>query len=74
METIINVMYLIVTRTFPPELVGMQNLMWCLAKEISKNFMILLILSFVKGVSESKRGLIKLSTFIDAPASPDLNE
>ena len=33
-------MYLIVTRTFPPELGGMQSLMWGLAKEMSKNFMV----------------------------------
>ena len=33
-------MYLIVTRAFPPELGGMQNLMWGLTKEMSKNFMI----------------------------------
>ena len=33
-------MYLIVTRTFPPELGGMQSLMWGFAKEMSKNFMI----------------------------------
>ncbi len=33
-------MYLIVTRSFPPELGGMQSLMWGLAKEFSKNFMI----------------------------------
>ena len=33
-------MYLIVTRAFPPELGGMQSLMWGLTKEISKNFMI----------------------------------
>ena len=33
-------MYLIVTRSFPPELGGMQTLMWGLAKEMSKNFMI----------------------------------
>ena len=32
-------MYLIVTRSFPPEVGGMQNLMWGLAKEMSKNFM-----------------------------------
>ncbi len=29
-------MYLIVTRTFPPELGGMQNLMWGLARSLSK--------------------------------------
>ena len=33
-------MYLIITRAFPPELGGMQSLMWGLSKEMSKNFMI----------------------------------
>ena len=33
-------MYLIVTKTFPPEIGGMQNLMWGLSNELSKNFMI----------------------------------
>ena len=33
-------MYLIVTRAFPPELGGMQSLMWGLSREMSKNFMI----------------------------------
>ncbi len=33
-------MYLVVTRTFPPEIGGMQNLMWGLTKELSKNYMI----------------------------------
>ena len=33
-------MYLIVTRSFPPEIGGMQNLMWGLTNELSKNFMI----------------------------------
>ena len=33
-------MYLIVTKAFPPELGGMQSLMWGLTKEMSKNFMI----------------------------------
>ena len=33
-------MYLIVTRSFPPEIGGMQNLMWGLTKELSKNFML----------------------------------
>ena len=33
-------MYLIVTRSFPPEVGGMQSLMWGLARELSKNFMI----------------------------------
>ena len=33
-------MFLITTRSFPPELGGMQSLMWGLAQEMSKNFMI----------------------------------
>ena len=33
-------MYLIATRSFPPEVGGMQSLMWGLVKEMSKNFMI----------------------------------
>ena len=33
-------MYLIITRSFPPEIGGMQNLMWGLSKELSKNYMI----------------------------------
>ena len=33
-------MYLIVTKAYPPELGGMQSLMWGLSKEMSKNFMI----------------------------------
>ena len=33
-------MYIIATRSFPPEVGGMQSLMWGLSKEMSKNFMI----------------------------------
>ena len=33
-------MYLIVTRSFPPEYGGMQSLMWGLANEMSKNYLI----------------------------------
>ena len=33
-------MYLVVTRSFPPEIGGMQNLMWGLTSELSKNYMI----------------------------------
>ena len=29
-------MYLVVTRTFPPEVGGMQNLLWGLARSLSK--------------------------------------
>ena len=39
-------MYLIVTRSFPPELGGMQSLMWGLTKEMSKNFMIKVFADF----------------------------
>ena len=33
-------MYLIVTRSFPPEIGGMQNLMWGLTNELSKSYMV----------------------------------
>jgi phosphatidyl-myo-inositol dimannoside synthase len=33
-------MYVIVTRSFPPELGGMQNLMWGLTNELSKHYML----------------------------------
>ena len=33
-------MYLLVTRSFPPEVGGMQNLMWGLTKELSKHYML----------------------------------
>jgi phosphatidylinositol alpha-1,6-mannosyltransferase len=33
-------MYLIVTKNFPPEIGGMQNLMWGLVNELSKNYML----------------------------------
>ena len=39
-------MYLIVTRSFPPELGGMQSLMWGLSRELSKNFMIKVFADF----------------------------
>ena len=42
-------MYLIVTRSFPPELGGMQNLMWGLSRELSKNFMIKVFADYVEG-------------------------
>jgi len=32
--------FLVVTRSFPPEIGGMQNLMWGLTNELSKNYMI----------------------------------
>ena len=41
-------MYLIVTRSFPPELGGMQSLMWGLARELSKNFMIKVFADYVE--------------------------
>ena len=33
-------MYLIITRSYPPEVGGMQNLIWGLTNELSKNYMI----------------------------------
>ena len=41
-------MYLIVTRSFPPEIGGMQNLMWGLSRELSKNFMIKVFADYVE--------------------------
>ena len=42
-------MYLIVTRSFPPELGGMQSLMWGLSRELSKNFMIKVFADHIEG-------------------------
>ena len=42
-------MYLIVTRSFPPELGGMQSLMWGLSRELSKNYMIKVFADYIKG-------------------------
>ena len=42
-------MYLIVTRSFPPEIGGMQNLMWGLTNELSKNFMIKVFAEYYDG-------------------------
>ena len=39
-------MHLIVTKTFPPEVGGMQNLMWGLANELSKHHMIKVFADF----------------------------
>ena len=40
-------MYLIVTRSFPPEVGGMQSLMWGLSRELSKNFMIKVFADYI---------------------------
>ena len=45
-------MYLIVTRSFPPELGGMQSLMWGLARELSKNFMIKVFADYIENYKE----------------------
>ena len=42
-------MYLVVSRSFPPELGGMQNLMWGLSRELSKNFMIKVFADYIEG-------------------------
>ena len=41
-------MHIIITRSFPPEIGGMQNLMWGLARELSKNFMIKVFADYYK--------------------------
>ena len=41
-------MYLIVTRSFPPELGGMQSLIWGLSRELSKNFMIKVFADYIE--------------------------
>ncbi len=45
-------MYLIVTRSFPPELGGMQSLMWGLTRELSKNFMIKVFADYIENHKE----------------------
>ena len=45
-------MYLIVTRAFPPEVGGMQNLMWGLAKSLSKINLIKVFADYNKGHEE----------------------
>ncbi len=42
-------MYLIVTRSFPPEVGGMQSLMWGLSRELSKNYMIKVFANYIDG-------------------------
>ena len=39
-------MYLVITRSFPPEIGGMQNLMWGLTKELSKHYMLKVFADF----------------------------
>ena len=45
-------MYLIVTRSFPPEVGGMQNLVWGLTKSISKFFMVKVFADFHENSKE----------------------
>ena len=45
-------MYLIVTRSFPPEVGGMQSLMWGLSRELSKHFMIKVFADYIEGHKE----------------------
>ena len=42
-------MYLIVTRSFPPEVGGMQNHLWGFSNELSKNFMIKVFADYIQG-------------------------
>ena len=50
-------MYLIATRSFPPELGGMQSLMWGLTKELSKNFMIKVFADYEENHKEFDNGV-----------------
>ena len=45
-------MYIVVTRTFPPEVGGMQNLMWGLARSLSKLNLIKVFADFNEGHEE----------------------
>ena len=45
-------MYLIVTRSFPPEVGGMQNHLWGFSKELSKNFMIKVFADYTENHKE----------------------
>ena len=45
-------MYIIITRTFPPEVGGMQNLMWGLAKSLSKLNLIKVFADYKEGHEE----------------------
>ena len=42
-------MYLIVTRSFPPEVGGMQNHLWGFSRELSKNFMVKVFADYIEG-------------------------
>ena len=42
-------MYLVVTRSYPPEVGGMQNLMWGLTKELSKYNLIKVFADYGEG-------------------------
>jgi len=45
-------MYLVVSRSFPPEHGGMQSLMWGLSRELAKNFMIKVFADHIEGHKE----------------------
>ncbi len=45
-------MFLIATKSFPPELGGMQSLMWGLTKELSKNYLIKVFADYHKNHKE----------------------
>ena len=52
-------MYLIVTRSFPPEVGGMQNLMGGLTKSLSKHYMVKVFTDF----NENSKSFDNLSSF-----------
>jgi len=62
-------MYLIVTRTFPPEVGGMQNLMWGLARSLSKINLIKVIADYKEGHEEFDN-----SVSFELPRDPNLKD
>ena len=56
-------MYLVVTRTFPPEVGGMQNLMWGLARSLSK-------INLIKVFADYNDGHEEFDKSVSFPRSP----
>ena len=48
-------MFLIVTRSFPPDIGGMQNLIWGLTNELSKHYMLKVFADFQEKSKGSKQ-------------------
>ena len=57
-------MHLIITRTFPPEVGGMQNLMWGLARSLSKINLIKVFADYTEGHEKFENKLKKIGVKI----------